>query len=72
MTGSEKLIEASAYNIDTLLTRKWSYKEIGYLSATFPMEFLEQQDTGFFHEWVHEWCQRLSPYHGYAGLAAMR
>ncbi len=27
MTGSERLIEASPYNIDTLLTRKWRYKK---------------------------------------------
>ncbi len=41
------------------------------MSATLPMKFLEQQEGGFFQNLVHEWCQRLSPYHGYAGLAVI-
>lgn len=72
MTGSEKDAEVSSYNLKTLLNGKRSYKEIGYISATFPLEFLEQQPSGFFQHFVHDWSKRLSPYHGYAGLGLIR
>jgi hypothetical protein len=72
MTGSEKDAEVSSYNLITLLNGKRSYKKIGYISATFPLEFLEQQPSGFFQHFVHDWCKRLSPYHGYAGLGLIR
>jgi len=72
MTGSEKDAEVSSYNLETLLIGKRSYKHIGYISATFPLEFLEQQPSGFFQHFVHDWCKRLSPYHGYAGLGLIR
>ncbi len=72
MTGADKIQQASAYNLKTLLENKRSYKLIGYLSVTFPMEFLAQQPSGFFQRLVHDWCQRLSPYHGYAGLGLIR
>lgn len=68
MTGANSVKETSPYNIDALLDFKPNYKDIGYLRATFPFAFLEQQESGFFQQWVHDWCKRLSPYHGYAGL----
>ncbi len=40
--------ESSPYNVETLFDRKRSYKQIGYLSATFPLAFLEEQPCGFF------------------------
>ena len=72
ITGSENDEESSPYNVKTLLEGKRSYKEIGYLSATFPLAFLEEQPSGFFQQFVHDWCKRLSPYHGYGGLGLIR
>ncbi len=72
VSGSEIDDESSLYNIETVLGRKRSYKRIGYLSATFPLAFLEQQPSGFFQQFVHDWCKRLSPYHGYGGLGLIR
>jgi hypothetical protein len=72
ITGSETDEESSPYNVKTLLEGKRSYKEIGYLSATFPLAFLEQQPSGFFQQFVHDWNKRLSPYHGYGGLGLIR
>ncbi|MCF6204538.1 MAG: DUF3396 domain-containing protein [Methylococcaceae bacterium] len=72
ITGSETNEEVSPYNLKSILNNKRSYKQIGYLSATFPLEFLEQQPAGFFQHFVHGWCKRLSPYHGYGGLGLIR
>lgn len=72
ITGSETDNEASSYNIKTFLNQKMGATKIGYISATFPLEFLEQQPGGFFQSFVHEWCKRLSPYHGYGGLGLIR
>ncbi|MCF6204536.1 MAG: DUF3396 domain-containing protein [Methylococcaceae bacterium] len=33
---------------------------------------MEQQPAGFFQDFVHGWCKRLSPYHGYGGLGLIR
>jgi len=68
ITGANTIKGTSAYNIGTLLNNKRNYKQVGFLTATFPLGFLEQQENGFFQQWVHDWCKRLSPYHGYAGL----
>ncbi len=72
ITGSENDEESSPYNVKTVLGGKRSYKQIGYLSATFPLAFLEEQPSGFFQQFVHDWCKRLSPYHGYGGLGLIR
>ncbi len=72
ITGSETDEESSPYNVETVLGEKRSYKQIGYLSATFPLAFLEEQPGGFFQQFVHDWCKRLSPYHGYGGLGLIR
>ena len=72
ITGSEINKEVSPYNFKSILNNKRSYKQIGYISATFPLEFLEKQPVGFFQDFVFNWCKRLSPYHGYGGLGLIR
>jgi len=72
ITGSKTNAEVSPFNLKSILNNKRSYKQIGYISATFPLEFLEYQPAGFFQDFVHGWCKRLSPYHGYGGLALIR
>jgi len=72
VTGSETDEESNPYNVKTLLGNKRSYKRIGYLSATFLLAFLEEQQSGFFQQFAQDWCKRLSPYHGYGGLGLIR
>lgn len=71
-TGAPRYNQASHYNIHTLLGLRRQYRRLGYLSATFPFRFLKERPGGFFQQFVHKWCERLSPLHGYAGLGLLR
>lgn len=67
-SGADDFDQASPYNLVALLDFKTKAKAIGFLTASVPFAFLEQQPPGFFKKMVHQWCQRLRPLHGYAGI----
>lgn len=68
LNGADDIKEASPFDLVALLHFKTKFKQIGFLTATVPFAFLEWQQPGFFKKMVHEWCQRLHPLHGYAGI----
>jgi len=68
LTSADKIQEAGAFNLYMLMNGVREGKEIGYLSISFPLSFLQQFESGFFQHLLHDWCRRLTPYHGYAGL----
>ncbi|MGD9368454.1 MAG: DUF3396 domain-containing protein, partial [Desulfobacteraceae bacterium] len=39
-----------------------------FITACVPFAFIEQQPPGFFRKMVLQWCQKLRPLHGYAGI----
>jgi len=67
-SGADDFAEASPYNLVALFDFKMKAKQIGFLTASVPFAFLEQQPQGFFKQMVHQWYQRLRPLHRYAGI----
>jgi len=67
-TGADDIEQASPFDLEVLFHFKTKAKKIGFLTASVPFAFLEQQPPGFFKQMVHQWCQRLRPLHGYAGI----
>jgi len=67
-TGADDMEQASPFNLSALLHFKTKFDEIGFLTASVPFAFLEQQPPGFFKKLVHQWCQQICPLHGYSGI----
>jgi hypothetical protein len=68
LTGADDFEQASPYNLAALLEFRKKFYDIGFITACVPFAFIEQQPPGFFTEMVLQWCQRLKPLHGYAGI----
>jgi hypothetical protein len=68
LTGAEDFEQASPYNLAALLKFKTNFYQLGFITACVAFKFIEQQPPGFFTEMVLQWCQRLKPLHGYAGI----
>jgi hypothetical protein len=72
LSGAAKVEMANHYNLETLLRGKRKFKNIGFLSATLPLGFLENQPPGFLQKLAVRWCNHLKAFHGYAGFAIIR
>ncbi|MGI9302746.1 MAG: type VI immunity family protein [Gammaproteobacteria bacterium] len=60
--------DAGSYTVAAFCKGKRSFEQLGYLTATLPLGYLETMPNGFFQDLVVRWCQRLTPLHGYAGF----
>lgn len=71
-TGGEQIEDASPYSLNVLTNPEYEKEETAYFSATFPFSWIGTAESGSFQKLVHQWCERISPFHGYAGLAAIQ
>jgi hypothetical protein len=68
LNGADDISQASPYNLAALLKFRKKFYQIGFITACVPFAFIEQQPPGFFRKMVLQWCEKLRPLHGYAGI----
>jgi hypothetical protein len=72
-TSSNKVREAGHYNFKCLFDAKIGISmDVGYVSATLPINELKNREPGYFQRMVQRWSDRISAYHGYAGLGIIQ
>lgn len=71
-SGSEHYEAASPYRLSMMTNADFDRKDIGYLSGNLPFQWLTNNNPGAFQKFVHDWCKKLSPYHGYAGIGIIQ
>ena len=72
LSGADDFDDASPFGLSCLMARRQPPPNMGYLSASFPLGFLDRQPPGWFFQWVAAACAQLQPIHGYAGLGLIR
>ncbi|MCB2263803.1 MAG: DUF3396 domain-containing protein [Candidatus Thiosymbion ectosymbiont of Robbea hypermnestra] len=72
LSGAEDFEDASPFSLSCLMSYQQPPPDMGYLSLSFPLGFLEQQASGWFFQWIEYACERLTPLHGYAGLGLVQ
>lgn len=72
LLGGRHYLEASSYNIATLFPQGLGERSLGFLTGSLPFSWLEGSGPGSFQKFIHHWCNKLSPFHGYAGLGLIQ
>ena len=66
--AGETYEDASSYELEVLVGAEWDKFSLSYFHAALPLSWVNAE----FIRLIHSWCERLTPYHGYAGLGLMQ